>query len=82
MAVNPDYKCTRCGAKPGGGTENEARELLTVKKVAFLEMGIGGRTHKSRVVDWLCPKCVLDDPDWQREAFVAPGNRPGEQVHG
>lgn len=83
MAVNPAYRCTRCGTKPGGGTDVEARELLTVKKVSFNEMGIGGRTLRSRVVDWLCPECVRSDPDYNREKFVAPGNIPDqERVHG
>jgi hypothetical protein len=76
MAVNPAYKCTRCGKKPGGGTDTEARDLLTVKKVSFNEMGVGGRTYKSRTVDWLCPECVRTDPDYIREKFVAPGNIP------
>lgn len=65
MANNPDYKCTRCG-KP---TE---RSLLTVKKVVFLEMGLGGRTIRSRVVDWLCPHDIALDDDWNREKFLSP----------
>ena len=46
--------------------------MLTVRKVVFLEMGMGGRTVKSRVAGWLCPKCIADDKDWNRDAFEAP----------
>lgn len=57
MANEPDYACTRCGT-------DTARDLLTVKRAVFLEMGEGARTLKSRVTDWLCPKCVASDADW------------------
>lgn len=66
MANEPDYSCTSCGKATG-------RELLTVKKVVFQEMGTGGRIHKSRVTHWLCPNCVQADPDFHREPFKAPG---------
>lgn len=78
MANNPDYKCTQCG-KP---TE---RDLLTVKKVVFLEMGLGGRTIRSRVVAWLCPYDIKQDDDWNREKFLAPAQvalPPMEAVSG
>lgn len=70
MAPKVDYRCTRCGVKPQSELETEgepvsARELLTVKKVSFLEMGAGGRSIRSRVLDWLCPVCVAGDPDFQ-----------------
>lgn len=63
------YLCTRHdGLVP--------RELLLVKKVQFTEMGAGGKVQKSRVVDWLCPDCVVKDADWNREEFKAPGQTP------
>lgn len=65
MANNPDYRCTNC-------SRDCNRELLTVKKTVFLEMGIGGRTVRSRVIGWLCPDCTADDTDWKREKFVPP----------
>lgn len=71
MALGVEYVCTRCGKKPAP-TETEARDLLTVKKVSFLEMGMGGRTLRSRVADWLCPDCVAADPDFKRPPFVKP----------
>lgn len=66
MPRETDYVCSRCH------TETD-RELLTVKKVSFVEMGVGGRTLQSRVVAWLCPSCVKEDPDWNREPFTGPG---------
>jgi rubredoxin len=68
------YKCTRCGAIPGDGTPEEARELLTVKKVSFLGMGVAAKTLRSRVVEWLCPKCVAKDEDWNAPAFEGPSS--------
>lgn len=65
MANQPVYECSNCTSSPG-------RELLTVKKVMFVEMGVGGRTLRSRVTGWLCPECVARDPDYKREAFQAP----------
>lgn len=56
-----DYRCTQCG-------EETPRELLTVKRVAFLEMGEGAKTLRARVVAWLCPICVATDKDWKLEA--------------
>lgn len=70
-----DYTCTRCGASPG-------RDLLTVKKVHFLEIGVGGKTRKTRTVDWLCPLCTSRDPDWKREAYDAPGMKPHRESAG
>lgn len=67
MANQPDYSCTKCGNYCG-------RELLTVKKISFVEMGIGGRVLKSRVKHWLCPNCVKKDEDFNLEPFRAPGN--------
>lgn len=62
MANHPDYDCTVCGA-------STKRELLTVKKVVFSEMGEGASTVKSRVVAWLCPRCTAGDADFNREPF-------------
>lgn len=63
MAQVREYRCTRCGEVP---TKEgvEPRDLLTVKKILFVEMGAGGRSIRSRVADWLCPSCVVADPDW------------------
>lgn len=66
MPNDPNYDCTKCGAPVG-------RELLTVKKVSFLEMGEGGKTLRSRVVGWLCPRCVAMDHEYNLEKFKAPG---------
>ena len=65
MANNPDYRCSNCG-------KDENRNRLTVKKATFTEMGEGARVVRSRVVAWLCPSCVVDDPDYNREAFKSP----------
>ena len=64
MSVN-EYICTHCG-------NPTQRDLLTVKKIVFLEMGLGGRTVRSRVNGWLCPSCVAGDSEWNREPFVRP----------
>lgn len=67
MSKNTEYRCTRCGTIPvhrDGPEVAEPRDLLTVKKILFVEMGAGGRSLRSRVADWLCPACVAGDPDW------------------
>lgn len=71
MANQPDYTCTNEECR-----KPTAREDLTVKKVVFLEMGVGGATKRSRVVGWLCPSCTVKDDAWTMEAFRAPGNKP------
>lgn len=73
MANEPNYACTRCGS-------DTKRELLTVKKSVFLEMGEGARTIRSRVTDWLCPPCVAGDHDWNRPRFSAPKKSSQFQV--
>jgi len=62
-----NYRCTipECGAAV-------ERSLLTVKKVYFNEMGMGGRVLKSRVIAWLCPACVAKDPHWNQPRFQSP----------
>lgn len=60
------YACTKCG------TEVEHRDRLTVKKVSFHGMGARARTFRSRVIAWLCPTCLKNDPDWKREAYTDP----------
>jgi hypothetical protein len=50
--------------------------LLTVKKAAFFEMGVGGRAIRSRVIGHLCPRCLVQDQDYQRPAFDTPGTKP------
>lgn len=71
----PEYACTRCEAPT-------QRDKLMVKKAVFLEMGEGARTFKSRVVGWLCPKCVSQDEDWQREKFNPPRPQLKRVVNG
>lgn len=69
MARTQKYVCTSCG-------RDTPRERLLAKKVQFVEMGVGGRNQKSRVIAWLCPDCVAKDVDWNREKFKAPGHTP------
>jgi hypothetical protein len=64
------YQCSECGWE--AASQPETRSLLTVKKVMFLEMGVGGRTLKSRIIGRLCPKCVETDPDYIKEPFDRP----------
>lgn len=61
-----DYKCSVCG-------KNTDRDLLTVKKVQFLEIGEKPSTLKSRTESWLCPDCVGKDPAWNIPKGYAPG---------
>lgn len=65
MARVKIYACTKCNRVT-------QREYLVVKKVVFLSMGIGGRTLRSRVTDWLCPDCRLKDDDYSLPAFSMP----------
>lgn len=65
MANVPEYGCTRCNTPC-------PRAQLTVKKALFTEMGVGARTIRARVTDWLCPMCLKNDPDFQREKFSPP----------
>jgi len=58
-----NYHCTRCGYVPEG-TESEAKAALTAKVIIFKGVGYGGRTLRSRVVEWLCSKCLIADPVW------------------
>ena len=66
MAFTGEYKCSHCGVI-------EDRKLLMAKKVVFQDIGVGARTHRSRVVAWLCPQCVAKDEDWRRIAYDSPG---------
>lgn len=69
MAVEHEYSCNGCGTAT-------ARSMLTVKKILFTTMGEGASTTRSRVDSWLCPSCVLKDPQWN-----LPKNRqPAERV--
>jgi hypothetical protein len=63
MPQQEEYVCSRCGTPT-------RRDLLTVKKAVFLEMGVRARTLRSRVCHWLCPNCVAKDEDWNREPYV------------
>ena len=69
MANQPDYYCTRCNI-------STKRELLTVKKAVFTEVGMYAKTIRSRTTDWLCPNCVATDPDYNRETIDSPSYRP------
>jgi hypothetical protein len=51
------YKCTNCDTITD-------RDLLTIKQVRFVEIGVGGKQLKSRNIAWLCPACVARDPVW------------------
>lgn len=73
MPAEHEYVCTKCGA-------STHRDLLTVKKVLFTEMGAGSRTLRARVVDWLCPKCVKEDPAWQAPAHRTPRYEPDGMI--
>lgn len=65
-----DYRCTKCGRGEEAGI---TRDDLVVKKVLFTTMGMGPHTVRSRVTDWLCPQCLVQDEIWNRYPFVAPG---------
>lgn len=60
--VKKNYVCHNCN-------QPTDRKLLTVKKVLFLEMGVGARTLRSRVVGWLCPDCVAKDADFNQVSY-------------
>lgn len=69
------YRCTRCGREVGRGN-------LITKRAVFREMGVQGRTVKSRVTDWLCiipqddgsPSCRDTDTAWiAEERLSTPG---------
>lgn len=74
MPYNQKYVCTnpQCG-------KITPREDLTVRKITFLEMGAGGKTIRSRVTGWLCPRCVVSDLDWNRPPFAASSKELGVQ---
>lgn len=67
MANSPDYVCSNC-------KREVPRELLTVKRATFMQMGAGARTLRSRVKGWLCEDCIAMDPDWNQEELLTPGN--------
>lgn len=73
MAKHQVYFCTRHNGEV-------PRELLLAKKVVFVEMGEGGRVQRSRVTEWLCPKCISEDPDWNRPKSKAPGTLPNREL--
>lgn len=73
MPVEHEYRCTECGTLT-------KRDLLTVKKVLFTEMGVGSNTLRSRVVGWLCPACVKADSTWRMPAHQTPKYEPDKLV--
>lgn len=68
MAHDHEYICNGCG-KP------TRRSMLTVKKVLFTGMGAGAKTDRARVIAWLCPPCVKDDPIWNQPPNIQPAER-------
>jgi hypothetical protein len=75
MAQQYNYACGRC-KKP------TPRELLTVKKIEFRGMGVGAKTLRTRVDSWLCPECVVEDPHWNKDPYVAATVAPVSVSHG
>jgi hypothetical protein len=73
MAANPDYKCTAC-------RKQTKRELLTVMKVSFLEIGMTPKTLKSRNILWLCPRCLVRHPLWNIPEYATPGHLTPEEL--
>lgn len=63
------YVCTSCG-------KEKKRDMLTVKKVMFLNFGRNGKALRSRVVAWLCDECRAKDKDWAQEASRGGAPRP------
>lgn len=68
MPTEHEYVCGKCG-------NSTPRDLLTVKKVLFVEMGAGGKTIRARVDGWLCPPCVKDDTHWNLPSHRQPEER-------
>jgi hypothetical protein len=69
MPAEHEHICGKCGTPTH-------RDLLTVKKVLFVEMGAGGKTIRSRVDSWLCPPCTKTDPHWLLPSHRQPEERP------
>jgi len=61
-----DYRCSGCG-------KFTDRELLTVRKVSFMEMGEKAKTLRARTEHWLCPDCVKKDPVYNLPQGYSPG---------
>lgn len=74
VAPTLEYVCTNC-------SKSVERDNLTVKKVAFAEMGVGGKIIRSRVIGWLCVDCLTSDVDWNREAFQLQRSIPGGELN-
>lgn len=79
----PHYTQYKCAEPPLGCGRETLRDLLTVMKVVFTEMGQGGKILRSRTVGWLCDECVEKNDYWNLQAFTsAPGmkSEPLERV--
>jgi hypothetical protein len=63
------YKCTTCGEMPIPGNNIASRDMLLQKKVMFADMGTYGKVRRTRTVGWLCPKCLLEDPDYNAKKY-------------
>jgi hypothetical protein len=66
-------QCTQCGHKVERGT-------LTVKRAMFQKMGVGASAYKVRIMAWLCPECLVKDPDFNREKGASPVFTPSEEL--
>ncbi len=55
--AEPIYACTNCGL-------DKPRDELTSKKVMFAGIGNDTTVFRSRVVEWLCEKCLGSDKDY------------------
>lgn len=60
-------KCTGCG-------NITSPELLTIKRAVFYARTSVNKAIRNRTVGWFCETCRDADPDWNREAFNAPGH--------
>lgn len=73
MTNNAAYKCSQCDRETD-------RELLTAKKISFCEIGMNAKTLKSRIVDWLCPDCLVKDDVWNKPKYTTPGHVPSDDL--
>lgn len=58
------YKCADCG-------RSFPRDRLRVKRAVFQTMGAQAKTLRSRVIKWVCVKCMENDVDYSREKYQA-----------
>lgn len=71
-----NYECTQC-------RQPTDRAVLVVKRAVFQTMGKNQKTLRSRTVSWLCPECILRDPDWNQSIYTdSPGLKKGAAKDG